>query len=144
MVPNLIGFDQALESGIKEISVFLSATDSFSKKISTVLWKKAYKIYKEVCLQALKKKLKVRAYLSVCFYCPYEGKVLPAQVMEWARRIEDLGVYEISISDTTGKASALEVQNLLERLLNKISKSKIACHFHNVHGMALANCLVSL
>ena len=139
LVPNLTGLDRALESGIKEISVFLSVTDSFSKKNINCSTEESYKIYKEVCRQALKKNLKVRAYLSVCFYCPYEGNVLPDQVMEWARRIEDLGVYEISISDTTGKAVALEVQNLLERLLNKIPKSKIACHFHNVHGMALAN-----
>lgn len=139
LVPNLQGLTNALESGIKEVSVFLSATDSFSKKNINSSSKEAYKTYKEVCQQALKEKLKVRAYLSACFYCPYEGKVLPNQVVEWAKKIEDLGVYEISISDTTGQAGAFEIQTLLELLLNEIPKNKIACHFHNVHGMALAN-----
>ena len=139
LVPNFEGLKKALDSGIKEISVFLSATDSFSKKNINRSMEESYTSYKEICKQALKENLKIRAYLSVCFHCPYEGKVLPAQVLEWAQKIEDLGVYEISISDTTGKARAVEVQNLLELLLNKISKDKIACHFHNVHGMALAN-----
>ena len=139
LVPNLKGLKRALESGIKEISVFLSATDSFSQKNINRSADKSYEIYKKVCRQALQETLKVRAYLSVCFDCPYEGKVAPSQVLEWAKKIEDLGVYEISISDTTGKARVVEVQELLEPLLNKISKDKIACHFHNVHGMALVN-----
>ena len=139
LVPNLKGLSRALESGIKEISIFLSATDSFSKKNINHSMEESYKIYKEVCQQAQRNNLKIRAYLSVCFYCPYEGRVKPNQVLEWVKRIEDLGVYEISISDTVGKARALEVQNLLEILFNTISKNKIACHFHDVHGMALAN-----
>ena len=60
-------------------------------------------------------------------------------MLQWVKKIEDLGVYEISLSDTTGRARALEVQTLLELLLNKIPVQKIACHFHNVHGMAAAN-----
>ena len=139
LVPNLKGLQRALESGIKEISIFLSATDSFSSKNINCSTEEAYEIYTEVCNQALKEKLKIRAYLSVCFYCPYEGKVLPAQVLKWVEKIEELGVYEISISDTTGKARASEVQNLLEILFKKIPSNRLACHFHNVHGMALAN-----
>ena len=139
LVPNCKGLKRALGSGIKEISVFLSATDTFSKKNINCSMEEAYKRYKELCRQALTENLKIRSYLSVCFYCPYEGKVLPARVLEWIQKIEDLGVYEVSISDTTGKAGALEVQDLLSELLNNISENKIACHFHNVHGMALAN-----
>lgn len=139
LVPNLLGLKRALDSGIKEIAVFLSATDSFSKKNLNRSREESYSIYKEVCREALKEKLKVRAYLSVCFHCPYEGKVSVDQVLEWVKKIEDLGVYEVSVSDTTGTAQAQEVQNLLDKLLEKTSKEKIACHFHNVHGMALAN-----
>lgn len=139
LVPNFEGLKRALKSGIKDISVFLSVTDSFSKKNINCPVEESYARYKEICKQALEENLKVRAYLSVCFHCPYEGEVLPDKVLEWAKRIEDLGVYEISISDTTGKARASEVQNLLSMLLNNIPENKIACHFHNVHGMALAN-----
>ena len=139
LVPNFKGLEGALDSGIKEIAVFLSATDSFSKKNINCSIEESYKNYKQLCRQALKENLKIRAYLSVCFYCPYEGRILPSQVLKWAKKIEDLGVYEISISDTTGRANALEVQNLLEKLLSQIPASKLACHFHNVHGMAVAN-----
>ncbi len=139
LVPNLKGLNRALESGIKEIAVFLSATDSFSKKNINCSVKDSYDIYKEVCKQALENSLKVRAYLSVCFHCPYEGPVPPAQTLEEIKKIEDLGVYRISISDTTGKARAWEAQSLLEMALARIPANKIACHFHDVHGMALAN-----
>lgn len=139
LVPNEKGLNRALDSGIREISIFLSATDSFSKKNINRTMEEAYQIYKEVCREALRENLKVRAYLSVSFHCPYEDQVSPKQVLEWVKRIEDLGAYEISISDTTGKARAVEVQNLLELISRQMDKNKIACHFHNVHGMAIAN-----
>ena len=139
LVPNLKGLNRALNSGIKEISVFLSATDTFSQKNLNCSSQKAYHIYQQVCKQALRQKLKIRAYLSVCFYCPYEGEVPTQKVIDWVKKIEDLGVYEIAISDTTGKASPLQVTNLLSDLLKQVSNNKIACHFHDVHGMALAN-----
>lgn len=139
LVPNSKGLKRALESGIKDISIFLSVTDTFSKKNINRSTEESYKNYKIICEQALKENLKVRAYLSVCFHCPYEGKVQASQVVDWVEKIEDMGVYEISISDTTGKARAEEVQSLLNQLFQKINKNKIACHFHNVHGMAIAN-----
>ena len=139
LVPNEKGLQRALRSKIKEISIFLSATDSFSKKNINCSTKESYTKYKALCKEALKENLKIRAYLSVCFHCPYEEKVSQEKVIEWIQKIEDLSVYEMAISDTTGKANAEEVQSLLEKLLNFIPKKKLACHFHNVHGMALAN-----
>ena len=139
LVPNQRGLEKAIESGLKEISVFLSATDSFSKKNINARREESYKKYQDICWQAHKENLKIRAYLSVCFDCPYEGKVPQAEVLKWAQKIEELGVYEISISDTTGKARPEEVEQLLNQLFKRIAKEKLACHFHNVHGMALAN-----
>ena len=139
LVPNQKGLEQALQTGIKEISIFLATTDSFSKKNINGLREESYKKYQAVCQQAHKENLKIRAYLSVCFDCPYEGKVPQEEVIKWVQKIEDLGVYEISISDTTGKARAEEVEDLLYKLFQCISKEKLACHFHNVHGAALAN-----
>ena len=139
LVPNQKGLEQALDSGIKEISVFLSATDSFSKKNINAEREESYKKYQDVCKKAQQENLKIRAYLSVCFHCPYEGKVSIKEIIKWVQKIEELGVYEISISDTTGKARAEEVEELFELLFQHISKEKLACHFHNVHGTALAN-----
>lgn len=139
LVPNLKGLYRALSSGIKEISIFLSATESFSDHNINCSIQDSYIKYKDICKQALKENLKIRAYLSVCFYCPYEGKVLEQKVVDLIQKIEDLSVYEISISDTTGQASPLEVQNLLQKIIHRVSKNKLAGHFHNVHGMALAN-----
>ena len=139
LVPNQQGLEKALDSGLQEISVFLAATDSFSKKNINAEREESYKKYQSICRQADKKKLKIRAYLSVCFECPYEGKVSQSEVIKWVKKIEDLGVYEISISDTTGKARSEEVEELFQQLFKGISKEKLACHFHNVHGMALAN-----
>ena len=139
LVPNQKGFELALDSGIKEISVFLSATDSFSKKNINAFREESYKKYQAICKQAHRENLKIRAYLSVCFDCPYEGRVSLEEVIKWVKKTEDLGVYEISISDTTGKARAIEVEKLFQKLFDCISKEKLACHFHNVHGTALAN-----
>lgn len=139
LVPNMKGLHRALETGLKEVSIFLSATETFSKKNINCSLKDGYTRYKKLCKQAFAENLKVRAYLSVCFFCPYEGKVLSSTVLEWSKKIEDLGVYEIALSDTTGKARPIEVQNLLELLLKTVPKTKLAFHFHNMQGMALAN-----
>lgn len=139
LVPNEKGLNQAIEAGLSEIAVFLSATDSFSKKNLNRERKEAYKIYQALCKKALAEKIKIRAYLSVCFDCPFEGAVSFKDVASWTQKIEDLGVYEISICDTTGKARPEEVSQLLDLLLKVIPKEKIACHFHNIHGMALSN-----
>ncbi|MBC6415630.1 MAG: hydroxymethylglutaryl-CoA lyase [Bdellovibrionales bacterium] len=143
LVPNQRGLRDALETGIKEIAIFLSSTDSFSQKNINRSRDLAYQAYKELCKKALKEKLKIRAYLSVCFECPFEGKVKAEEVLKWVKKIKDLGVYEISISDTTGKARPQDVNNLLILLLKHIPKEKLACHFHNIHGMALSNAWVA-
>ena len=139
LVPNPKGLETALSTGIKEIAVFLSATESFSKKNLNQSQESAFKNYQKVCQQAHKEKLKIRAYLSVCFECPFEGLVDPKKVLTAVKKIQDLGVYEISISDTTGKARPQEVTRLLQKLFKLIPKKQLAVHFHNRQGLALAN-----
>ncbi|MCY4320922.1 MAG: hydroxymethylglutaryl-CoA lyase [Bdellovibrionaceae bacterium] len=139
LIPNQKGLNFALSSGIKEISIFLSSTDSFSKKNINTCRQESYKKYQNICKKAHKENLKIRAYLSVCFDCPYEGKVPQKEVIKWVQKIQELGVYEISISDTTGKARAEEIESLFEQLFVYVPKEKLACHFHNVHGTALTN-----
>ena len=143
LVPNQKGLNMAMESGLKSLAIFLSSTETFSKKNINRSRELAYKNYQTLCKEALQAGIKIRAYLSVCFECPYEGMVSRAEVLKWVQKIEELGVYEISISDTTGKARPQEVESLLDLLLQKIPQNKLACHFHNVHGMALCNVWVA-
>ena len=88
--------------------------------------------------------LAVRAYLSTCFGCPYEGDVDPERVVALTRQLCDLGVYQVSISDTIGVANPQQVEDVLGRLLAKHPIAAIAVHFHDTQGTALANCLVAL
>ena len=97
------------------------------------------KNYKEISKEAIAQGLKVRAYLSVSFFCPYEGEVPHQRVLELVEKIQDFNVYEISISDTIGVVTPQRVQSLLKVLQKKIKLQKLALHFHNVHGMALVN-----
>lgn len=142
LVPNLKGLERALSCNIKNIAIFSACTNSFSQKNINCSVKKSFDIYKEVCKKALDEKLKVRGYLSVAFSCPYEGKIFPTRVTELVERMLDLGVYEVSVSDTVGTARPFEVENLLEKLFKKVPSEKIGLHFHNVHGMALSNALM--
>ncbi len=139
LVPNLRGLEKAVQSGLKEVAIFLACTDSFSKKNINSTVEESLKNYKEVSKKAINQGLKIRAYLSVSFSCPYEGVVSHKRVFELIERIQDFNVYEISISDTVGVATPQQVQSLLEKLSDKIKFDKLALHFHNVHGMALAN-----
>lgn len=142
LVPNLKGLEMAQESGLKEIAIFLACTDKFSQKNINCTVDKSLEIYREVSKKAIDQGLKVRAYLSVCFSCPYEGKTPAQKVLDLCEKIQEFNVYEISVSDTVGLATPLETQSLLEKLSQKIDIQKIALHFHNVHGMALANAFV--
>ena len=139
LVPNLKGLEKALQSGLKEIAIFLACTDSFSNKNINCTVAESLKNYKEVSKEAIRQGLKVRAYLSVCFSCPYEGIVPPKRVLELVEKIQDFNAYEISVSDTIGAAIPKQVQSLIKALSEKIKTNKLALHFHNVHGMALAN-----
>lgn len=139
LVPNLQGLERALETNIKEVAIFLACTDSFSKKNINCDIIESLKIYKEVSKQAQKQGLKVRAYLSVAFNCPYEGEVSQQRVLDLCKKIEELDVYEIAISDTLGLTTPQQVQSLLKKISKEINLKKIALHFHNIHNMALAN-----
>ena len=141
LVPNLKGLERALSCGIQNIAVFAACTNSFSKKNINCSVEESFHTYREVCRKALDEKLKVRGYLSVAFSCPYEGTVSPAKVTELAERLLDLGVYEVSVSDTVGAARPFEVELLLKELFKKVSHKKTSLHFHNVHGMAISNAL---
>ena len=100
--------------------------------------------YAEVCREALAAGLRVRGYLSTCFGCPYEGAVAPAQVAAIARRLLDLGVFEVAISDTIGVAHPGQVAQVLDAVTGGVPLNQVALHFHDTRGTALANVLAGL
>jgi len=144
LVPNVKGMESALETPIQEIAIFGACSESFSKKNINCTIEESLERFKDVTVMAKKNKRKVRGYLSVAFGCPYEGKVSEAKVVELAQRYIRLGVYEVVIGDTIGVANPAQVKSLLAKLKRKIPVKKLALHFHDTRGTALANVMAAL
>ena len=144
LVPNVAGLDRAMAAGVTEIAIFAASTDTFSRKNINRSIADSLTGYKDVCDRALAAELRVRAYLSTAFGCPYEGAVSPDVVADLALKLLGLGVYEVAVSDTIGVAHPAQVNRVLERLLARTSASTIALHFHDTRGTALANVLAAL
>ena len=143
LVPNEKGMQNALSSKIKEVAIFAACTESFSKKNINCSIEESFQRFLPVLALARKNKIKVRGYLSVCFGCPYEGKVSEKKVVELAKRMHKLGVYEISIGDTIGIAHPGQIQSLFKKLKKAVPIHKLAGHFHDTRGTALVNILTA-
>lgn len=143
LVPNENGFESALRAGVKEIAIFASCTESFSQKNINCSIDESYERFKPVMKLARKNKIKVRGYLSTCFGCPFEGAVDEGFVLKQIQRMLDLGVYEVSIGDTIGVANAGQVQSLFKKAKRLFPVEKLAGHFHDTRGQALANILMA-
>jgi hydroxymethylglutaryl-CoA lyase len=143
LVPNDLGMQQALASGIKEVAIFAACSETFSKKNTNCTIEESFERFKPVMVLAKKNKIKVRGYLSTCFVCPFEGVIDPKKVVAIAKRMNELGVYEISIGDTIGAANVGQVKYLFTQLKRHISLKKLAGHFHDTRGQALANILAA-
>jgi hydroxymethylglutaryl-CoA lyase len=137
------GLEDAIESNVNEIAIFASVTESFSKANLNASRAEARKRYAEVTREALKRNIKVRGYLSVCFGCPFEGEVKIKDVVRAASELVELGCYEISIGDTIGVAHAALVTQTFEALSKVKPLSFFAGHFHDTRGQALTNVLVA-
>jgi hydroxymethylglutaryl-CoA lyase len=144
LVPNRRGLETALASGMKEIAVFMSASETHNKKNVNKTIAETITAFEEVVPHARAAGLPVRAYLSTCFGCPYEGDVDPEVVVALTGQLADLGVYQVSISDTIGVANPMQVEDVLTRVLAKHPISTVAVHFHDTQGTALANCVAAL
>ncbi|HET6957517.1 MAG TPA: hydroxymethylglutaryl-CoA lyase [Vicinamibacterales bacterium] len=144
LVPNLAGLERALQAGVSEIAVFASSTETFSRKNINQSIDESLATYRSVCERAIAAGLRVRGYLSTAFGCPFEGAVDPQQVARVAMRLAELGVFEVAISDTIGIAHPGQVPRVLEAVLARIPVERIALHFHDTRGTALANVLASL
>jgi len=144
LVPNRAGLARAIAAGVSEIAIFAAASETFSRRNINQSIDASLAAYAEVSREALAAGLTVRGYLSTCFGCPYEGPVSPAQVATVARRLLDLGVFEVAISDTIGVAHPGQVPQVLDAVTASVPLKQVALHFHDTRGTALANVLAGL
>ncbi len=141
IVPNERGLDRALSVGVDKVAVLTAATDTFNLKNINTDVEGSFQRLIPVVRRAKKSGLPVRGYVSVAFWCPYEGKVPPQRVRDVVLRLLDVGVDEVSLGDTIGRASPKDVAEVLELLLKDVPKDKLVLHFHATYGMGVANVL---
>ncbi|MGQ1453464.1 hydroxymethylglutaryl-CoA lyase [Acinetobacter baumannii] len=144
LVPNLKGLESALKTEVKEIAVFIAASESFSKKNINKSIEEAVATTRDVINEALKHNIKVRGYLSCVLGCPYEGQIDIKTVVQLTKQLIDFGTYEVLAGDTIGVGTPFKTRELIRALKEEVPVSKIAGHFHDTYGQALANVWVSL
>jgi hydroxymethylglutaryl-CoA lyase len=144
LVPNMKGLEDAIAADAGEIAVFGAATESFSRKNINCSIEESLDRFRRVCESALKHGMKVRGYISCVLGCPYEGDVDPAAVARVAADLLGMGCYEISLGDTIGVGTPLAAQNMVDRVAEVVPRERLAVHFHDTYGQALANILASL
>lgn len=144
LVPNIKGFENAIAADVEKIAVFTAASETFNQKNINTTVDGSLDRFRPVVKQAGKLGLPVRGYISTAFWCAFEGKIAPGPVVELTQRMMDMGIDEISISDTIGKATPEDVARLLDALLPKVPADRLAVHFHDTYGRGIANVLKSV
>jgi len=144
LVPNAKGLERALRARVDEVAIFAAASEAFSRRNINQGIDESLRTYAEVCRGALDAGIRVRGYLSTAFGCPFEGAVAPGRVAEVAARLVDLGAYEVSVSDTIGIAHPGQVPAVVGEVADRIGLDRVALHFHDTRGTALANVLAGL
>ena len=144
LTPNLKGFESAKAAGATEVAVFGAASEAFSKKNINCSIAESLERFRPVVEAAGKSNIKVRGYISCVVACPYEGEVKPGKVAEVAGALYDMGCYEISLGDTIGAATPGKTQAMIEACLKRVPADKLAGHYHDTYGQALANIYASM
>ncbi len=141
LVPNRRGLERALAAGARAIGVFTAASETFNRRNIGMSIADSLAEIREVLREARRLKLKTRAYLSTVFGCPFEGEVAARRSIDAAQRLLDLGAQQVSLGDTIGVATPRGVDAIVPKLLSKNPVAKVAVHFHDTRGTALANTL---
>ena len=144
LVPNKRGLDSALAAGMREVAVFLSASETHNKKNVNKTIAETLAAFEEVIGPAREAAVRVRAYVSTVFGCPYEGAVDPQKVVALVKELRARGVYQISLGDTIGVGTPLQVRSVLAQILEVAPLEELAVHFHDTRGTALANVLIAV
>jgi hydroxymethylglutaryl-CoA lyase len=143
LVPNETGFARALAAKADEVAVFTAASESFNKRNINASIAESLERFAPVMAEAKKRSVPVRGYVSTAFWCPFEGRIEPAAAVAVARKLVDLGCWEVSIGDTIGKASPKDVRAVAAALGAAGILDRCAGHFHDTYGMAAANVLAA-
>lgn len=144
LVPNTAGLKRAVEARVDEVAVFAAASESFSRRNINRSIDESLAIYRDVCARARDAGLRVRAYVSTAFGCPFEGPVAPAAVARVSAALIEMGAYEVAVSDTIGIAHPGQVPGVVGAVAERVPLERIALHFHDTRGTALANMLAAL
>ena len=144
LVPNMMGLEAALEAGVEEIAIFVSASEGFSHRNIACSRAESLARLTPVVEAARARDLQVRGYVSCVVACPYDGPVEPDRVLEMSLALIDMGCYEVSLGDTIGVGTADAVRRVIERVASGIPLERIAMHFHDTYGQGVANVLASL
>jgi hydroxymethylglutaryl-CoA lyase len=144
LTPNLKGYEAARAAGATEVAVFAAATEAFSRKNINCSIAESLDRFRPILESSLKNKIKVRGYISCVLACPYEGEVAPRKVGELAGALYDLGCYEISLGDTIGAGTPGRTQKMIEACAKRVPIAKLAGHYHDTYGQALANIYASM
>ncbi len=144
LVPNMKGLERAQETGIQRIAVFTAASETFTQKNINMTIKESLDTFRPVIEGGLALGMSVRAYVSTCWVCPYEGDIAPEQVLPVVQALAGMGVDEISLGDTIGAAVPTDVKRTMDLLLTHHPADKLALHFHDTYGTALANVVAGL
>uniref|UniRef100_K3YGT3 hydroxymethylglutaryl-CoA lyase n=2 Tax=Setaria italica TaxID=4555 RepID=K3YGT3_SETIT len=144
LTPNLKGFEAAIAAGAKEIAIFASASEGFSKSNINCTIKESLARYNDVALAAKEREIPVRGYVSCVVGCPVDGPVPPSNVAYVAKELYDMGCYEVSLGDTIGVGTPGTVVPMLEATMSAVPVEKLAVHFHDTYGQSLSNILMSL
>ena len=144
LVPNLRGFETARAAGAEEIAIFAAASETFSQRNTNCSIAESFERFAPVMAAAKREGIAVRGYVSCVVDCPYEGPIAPAAVASVARRLLDLGCYEVSLGETIGTATPGRVQAMLRAVMEVVPRENLAVHLHDTYGQALANLMAAL
>ncbi len=145
LVPNVRGLDRALATGIiQKVGVFTAASETFNKRNVNASIAESIERFVPVAERAAEAGVALRGYVSTAFGCPYEGRIDEAKVVEVSKALSELGCEDISVSDTIGAGTPGDVARVLDAVLAEVPVERIALHFHDTRGMAVANALEGL
>jgi hydroxymethylglutaryl-CoA lyase len=144
LIPNEKGYDRAIESGIKALSLVVGASDSFNLKNVKMTRVQSIQSFETVIKKAKEQDIFIRYNIATSFWCPFEGKVDPGSVLDIVEKAENLGADEIVLCDTIGRANSEQVFDLFEKVISLQTTAMITAHFHDTYGMALSNVSAAL
>nr|WP_188697884.1 hydroxymethylglutaryl-CoA lyase [Bowmanella pacifica] len=144
LTPNMQGFEAAITAGADEVAIFAAASESFSQKNINCSIEESLTRFAPIMAAAKSQGIRVRGYVSCVLGCPYEGDISPQSVLAVSQKLLNMGCYEVSLGDTIGVGTPAKTSALLALLLSHLPAEKLAVHFHDTYGQALANILAAL